>query len=155
MNKGWCKHLMKCQFHHPKWDSEEHRRLQHAYNESNNRNWFGVKKHDKKQTWGSGWQEEDQDHGKSKWEQGESQGTARSSWQPESRNTHNDQQPKTYVYRDREDWHYIKMRIPDAAIASIRENKNSDNKDASDLLTRIAEAATEMLNRIHNSDFAI
>ena len=155
MNKGWCRHYMKCQYHHPKWDSEEHRTLQNAYNEIHNKNSWGVKKREQGQARGSGWQERDQEQGKDRWKQEERQGTAGSSgWKQGPRNTQNDQ-PKTYIYRDRESWHYIKLSIPDVAIDSIRKNKKGDNQDVTDLMTRIKEAATELLDRIHTNDFAV
>ena len=151
MNRGWCKYRMGCKLHHPKWDTEEHWRLQQEYNDNNGRTRFGGKKHDynKTQAWGSGWKkQDDQRQGENKWKQDPQQGTGRSSWQEEHKEQ-SDQEPKTYVYRDLQNWHHIKLRIPESVTASIEKDKSKTNRDTEELLARITEAAMDLIDLIH------
>ena len=145
MNFGWCMHGMKCKFHHPKWNSEEHHTLRDAFNEKTNRNWYGGKR-DRKQGWWRGGHEGEQEQG-GWWEQ-ETYG--KSSGQSEYRNAQDEQQPKTQVYRDRENWHYVRLHVSEAVSASIKNNKTTSNKDVSMLLKGITEAAWDMLDLIHS-----
>jgi len=137
--------MMSCRFHHPRWESEEHLRLQHAANEEKRKNWHRGRTYSR-EAWGSGWQKEapEQGQGDSKWDKEAGQGTGRSSWQ-------NEQQPKTFVYKDLDGYHHIKMQIPSNIIDSIRRSKSRENRDANELLTRITDAGVEMLDCIHDS----
>jgi len=158
MNRGFCERGMKCHLHHPTWHSEEHDRLKRIFNDSHGRDEHGYRKNDykTKRTWGNSWQEHDNHHhGGDKWKQEEYQGSGQSSWQSGHQQTpsdqdRNDQQAKTYVYKDREGWHYIKMKIPETTVSSIKNDKSKSNKDAESLRTRIAVAATQLIDYINS-----
>ena len=62
---------------------------------------------------------------------------------PERRET-----AKNQVYRDRENWHYVRLHVSEAVSASIKNNKTTSNKDVSALLKGITEAAWDMLDLI-------
>ena len=134
---------MNCKKHHPKWGTEEHHKLRKEERDNYYGGYGKREKADKNQGgWHSGsgggeyeqggWWERDT-YGKS---------TDQSTYKSEEK------QPRAQVYKDPNNWYYVRLHVSEEATASIKNNNTTSNRDVTALLRGITDASWDILDMV-------